>query len=522
MRGSSIGWKERAGAGPSWSAPPSTSATGWIRSNPRKDSAGCSRRPISRSIRSPTVTWPRVSSPPAVRWHRWSTATARPTPRSCTRAASTGWRSARRAPAATKSLRCNRRRRRRGPGVVAVEPIRVGGVAHPGAGAGPGLHHGRPRLARRLVEPERVCDVIELGDAAREHGGVFERHRGAGRHVGGHRMTGIAEQDDAALAPGRKRITLEDAPLVDLGRRVQHRPHVGMEIRKRRAHLAEVAFRGPGLLGDPIRLLGLAGGEIDLVTCRGDEVDDDVPVRSPPLGARGSDLDAAQPRGGKRGAIGEPPDEARLLRPRDGVADERVHAVGADHRLGLDLAAVGEAELGAGSARLDGDKLLAEVHAVAGHDGRQRLVQVAAMEREIGRAVTLLELAPEWMIVGHLAGGGVAVERGCRVKRDLAQAILDPQSTQYAHGVGTLLDACAHPRELVGLLVDVHSDAAAAQRRRGREAADAGADDGDGTHGISHGRCPLYSSGILAALITPRQCGISFWMWARNASGVPV
>src|SRR6478609_11831347 len=107
----------------------------------------------------------------------------------------------------------------------------------------------------------------------------------------------------------------------------------------------------------------------------------------------------------KRGAIGEPPDEARLLRPRHGVADERVHAVGADHRLGLDLAAVGEAELGAGSARLDGDELLAEVHALAGHDGCQRLVQVAAMEREIGRAVTLLELAPEWMIVGHLAGG---------------------------------------------------------------------------------------------------------------------
>src|SRR3954470_23744908 len=84
--GSSIGWKQRAGTGPSWSAPPSTSATGWIRSNPRRDSAGCSRRPTLRSIRSPTATWPRVSSPPAARWRRWSTATARPTPRYCTRA----------------------------------------------------------------------------------------------------------------------------------------------------------------------------------------------------------------------------------------------------------------------------------------------------------------------------------------------------------------------------------------------------------------------------------------------------
>ena len=105
-------------------------------------------------------------------------------------------------------------------------------------------------------------------------------------HVGGHRMTGIAEQDDAALAPGRKRITLEDAPLVDLRRRVQHRPDVGMEIRKRRAHLREVAFRGPGFLGGPIRLLGLAGGEIDLVAPGGDEIDDDVAVSSPPFGAR--------------------------------------------------------------------------------------------------------------------------------------------------------------------------------------------------------------------------------------------
>ena len=46
------------------------------------------------------------------------------------------------------------------------------------------------------------------------------------------------------------------------------------------------------------------------------------------------------------------------------------------------------------------------------------------------------------------------------LKRDLAQAILDAQSTQHPHGVRALLDACAHARELVGLLVDVHRDAA--------------------------------------------------------------
>jgi hypothetical protein len=109
-------------------------------------------------------------------------------------------------------------------------------------------------------------------------------------------------------------------------------------------------------------------------------------------------------------------------------------------------------------------------------------MQVAAVEREIRRAVALLELAPERVIVGDPAGGGVAVERRCRVKRDLAQAILDAQSTVHAHGVRALLDAGADPRELVRLLVDAHGDPAAAQRRRRSEPADAGADDGDGTH----------------------------------------
>jgi len=58
-------------------------------------------------------------------------------------------------------------------------------------------------------------------------------------------MTGIAQQDNAALSPGRERVALEDAPLMHLGSGGQDRADVGMEVRKRRAHLPEVAFRGP-------------------------------------------------------------------------------------------------------------------------------------------------------------------------------------------------------------------------------------------------------------------------------------
>jgi hypothetical protein len=165
-----------------------------------------------------------------------------------------------------------------------------------------------------------------------------------------------------------------------------------------------------------------------------------------------------------------------------------VHAVGADHRVGLDLGTVGEVQFDARSARFDGDKLLAEVHAIGRDDGHQGVMQVAAMEREIGRAVSPFELAPERMIVGHVAGGGIAIERRRGVKRNLAQAILDTQPTQHAHRVRALLDAGADPREFVRLLVDCDRNAALVQRRRRGESADAGADDGDGTHGISHGR----------------------------------
>ena len=55
----------------------------------------------------------------------------------------------------------------------------------------------------------------------------------------------------------------------------------------------------------------------------------------------------------KRRAIGEPAGEARLLGAGDMIADQRMHAVGADHGVGLGLAAVGEGELDARAALAD-------------------------------------------------------------------------------------------------------------------------------------------------------------------------
>jgi hypothetical protein len=109
------------------------------------------------------------------------------------------------------------------------------------------------------------------------------------------------------------------------------------------------------------------------------------------------------------------------------------------------------------------------------------------------------------MVVGDLAVDRVAVERGRRRECNVAQACLDAEAAMHFHCVRALLDAGTDPCELLRLLIDLGGDAALSQRRRQSEPADAGADDRNRWHGF-------HSIGILAALITVRQCGISFWM----------
>ncbi len=101
------------------------------------------------------------------------------------------------------------------------------------------------------------------------------------------------------------------------------------------------------------------------------------------------------------------------------------------------------------------------------------------MHRQVGRAVARLDLAAERVIVGDLAGEGVAIERALRRERDRPRALLDAEPAMHLHGVRALLDAGADPGERVGLLVDHRFDEILAQRRRDGEAADARTDDRD-------------------------------------------
>src|ERR1700675_36665 len=57
-------------------------------------------------------------------------------------------------PRCRAASRRDRGREGRRPRIVAVEPIRIGRVAHPGILAGAGLHQRGARLAGRLVDVE--------------------------------------------------------------------------------------------------------------------------------------------------------------------------------------------------------------------------------------------------------------------------------------------------------------------------------------------------------------------------------
>src|SRR5437762_7044628 len=140
-------------------------------------------------------------------------------------------------------------------------------------------------------------------------------------------------------------------------------------------------------------------------------------------------------------------------------------------------------------------------------------MQGAAMEGQIGRAVALLDLTPERVVVGHLARERIPVERGGRREADVAQPLLDAEPAMHLHRVRALLDAGADAREGVRLLVNHRVDAEAAQRGRSREPADPGSHDGDGQILAAH--APSYRVAAIAckkatrSSVTWSTCGAS-------------
>src|SRR6516164_11020381 len=97
------------------------------------------------------------------------------------------------------------RRQRRGPGVVGIDPVGVGLLLEPDILARRLLHADRAVLACRLEATERVRNAVrpDAIETAGQHGGILDRRGCALRHIGRHRVAGVAEQGHLAILPAR-------------------------------------------------------------------------------------------------------------------------------------------------------------------------------------------------------------------------------------------------------------------------------------------------------------------------------
>ena len=120
---------------------------------------------------------------------------------------------------------------------------------------------------------------------------------------------------------------------------------------------------------------GLAGNEVHLAAVGFDEVDHDMSIRSPPLGA-GIDLVVAQQCGGKDGAVGDTSCEVRLVRAKERLLDERMDSISRHYGVRLHPVAVGKHELHLAVREwLDPDQLVIKVDRFGRYCARQRSVQ---------------------------------------------------------------------------------------------------------------------------------------------------
>jgi hypothetical protein len=155
-----------------------------------------------------------------------------------------------------------------------------------------------------------------------------------------------------------------------------------------------------------------------------------------------------------------------------------VNAVRADHHIGLDRLAVGEAQPPAGTVHVDRDAAPAEPDVIGGDRPPDRVEQVSAV-RGIGAfAVAPLAFGRQVLRRQHPAVPPAAKFPAGRQRHGgFRECAEHPEPAQQAGGVRGDDHARPHLREPGGLLVDGDGQSRPAQEGGGGEAADATADD---------------------------------------------
>ena len=128
---------------------------------------------------------------------------------------------------------------------------------------------------------------------------------------------------------------------------------------------------------------------------------------------------------------------------------------------------------------LEGDQLLAEFDGAGGDIVGQDLVEVAAVDDHVAGAERRLADIAHVVAEHGLAGIEFPADPVLRPESDFEELPFDSRGAQHLHHVGADIDARTEPRELRRLLVDPDAVAAPFQKRRGDQASEPGADDGD-------------------------------------------
>ena len=118
------------------------------------------------------------------------------------------------------------------PRIIAVNPVRVRLLTHELVAVRSRLNPGCPRFTRGLepLEGSRKIIGAAIDKASGQHDRIFESVRRPLRHVGRHRVAGIAHERNVSATPGRERIPLKNRPFVNRRTSFKYGAYIGVKI----------------------------------------------------------------------------------------------------------------------------------------------------------------------------------------------------------------------------------------------------------------------------------------------------
>jgi hypothetical protein len=136
-----------------------------------------------------------------------------------------------------------RRNKRNCASIVCEQPAWIDGLPQPGVRCRNVPHLAHARHSIRRIPCKAVAGMLrpDVGDAAGEHSRVFDGHGSAGRHIGAHRVAGIAKKDNSSLMPPLDWLTLEYRPFRDLRSDLDDRSQFRVIAVKHREKLVTIA-----------------------------------------------------------------------------------------------------------------------------------------------------------------------------------------------------------------------------------------------------------------------------------------